>query len=275
MRYIAPARAELDSSIFSHPVFETLEAQHLALCMQADWPEVERLNNVWHAPQNRQGSLFRFVAQESIDDGQHYEQRIYHHAVVATRSENWHDLFNAMIWMRYPQIKMALNARQVEDMVAFGTKQRTRSQCAMTHFDEAGAIIRCSDPEMLAAWNEHDWEAFFSAWPRVMAESGIQVWLFGHSIYEHALNPEIALVAKALVIDSTESLSNEFIDQYLAKQINNQHCLMDPQELRPIPLSGIPYWHKLFGQVDFFQRVPCFQPKRVGKTYPEPLTIQY
>jgi hypothetical protein len=144
----------------------------------------------------------------------------------------------------------------------------------MTHFDEAGAILRFSDPVMLTAWNEHDWQAFFEAWPRVMDAGGIQLWLFGHSIYEHALNPDIALVAKALVIDTTESLTDQFIDHWLAARINNQHCLMDPQELRPIPLSGIPFWHALYGQADFFQRVPCFQAKRPGKIYPKPLSLQ-
>jgi hypothetical protein len=275
MRYIAPDRAELDVSVFKHPVFETLAPQHLVLCEQADWPEVSLLNSHWVAPKNNQGSAIQFVAQDSINDKLHYEQRIFDQAIVATRSNNWHDLFNAMIWMRYPNIKLALNARQVEDLNATGSKQRTRSQCAMTHFDEAGAIIRLSDAVMLAAWNEHDWVTFFTQWPRVMEEDGIQLWLFGHSIYEHGLNPGIALVAKALVLDTTDPISDTFIDQYIANRITNKQCLMDPQELRPIPLSGIPYWHTLYGQADFFQCVPCFQPKRAGKTYPKPLSVQY
>ena len=273
MRYIAPDRSELQASVFQQPVFQTLTPQHMTLCAQSDWPIVDVLNNHWLAPINKQGRLIQFVAQDILVDNLHYEQRIFNQGIVATRSNNWHDLFNAMIWMRYPKIKLALNARQVEDLNATGNKQRTRSQCAMTHFDEAGAIIRLSDAIMLSAWNEHDWVTFFTHWPRVMQEGGIQLWLFGHSIYEHGLNPAIALVAKALVLDSVECLSDSFIDEFLANRISHQHCLIDPQELRPIPLSGIPYWHKLYGQLDFFQRVPCFQPKRPGKMYPKPLSV--
>ncbi len=273
MRYIAPNRSELEASVFQHPVFQTLASQHLALCVQSDWPKVDILNQQWRSLKNSQGHSIQFVAQEALTDILHYEQRIFNQGVVATRSKNWHDLFNAMIWMRYPKIKLALNTRQVEDLNIAG-KQRTRSQCAMTHFDEAGAIIRLSDALMLAAWNEHDWVTFFTHWPRVMQTGGIQLWLFGHSIYEHGLNSAIALVAKALVLDTTEHLSDEFIDQFLANSILDKHCLMDPQELRPIPLSGIPNWHALYGQADFFQCVPCFQPKRDGKMYPKPITVQ-
>lgn len=274
MRYIAPDRSELQASVLQHPVFQTLSRQHLALCQQTTWPEVDTLNKQWFSPKNTQGSNIQFIAQEALTDSQHYEQRIFNHGIVATRSNNWHDLFNAMIWMRYPKMKLALNARQVEDLNATGSKQRTRSQCAMTHFDEAGAVIRLSDAIMLSAWNEHDWLTFFSHWPRVMQAGRLQLWLFGHSIYEHALNPAIALVAKALVLQATQALNDSFIDEFLADRISHKHCLMDPQELRPIPLSGIPYWHQLYGQKDFFQCVPCFQPKRPGKMYPEPISVQ-
>lgn len=273
MRYIAPDRSELEASVFQHPVFQTLAPKQFELCEQLEWPEVEALNHAWTSANNNKGFEIQFVAQESLNDKLHYEQRIFDHGIVATRSRNWHDLFNAMIWMRYPNIKLALNVRQVEDLNIAG-KQRTRSQCAMTHFDEAGAIIRLSDAIMLTAWNEHDWVTFFTHWPRVMQAGGIQLWLFGHSIYEHGLNSGIALVAKALVIDARENLSDDFVDKLLGNIILNKQCLMDPQELRPIPLSGIPYWHALYGQSDFFQCVPCFQPKRAGKMYPKPITIQ-
>nr|MBP7370673.1 DUF3025 domain-containing protein [Arenimonas sp.] len=82
------------------------------------------------------------------------------------------------------------------------------------------------------------------------------------------------LVAKAIVLDSKTPLTDSMMDQWLATRILNQHCLLDPQELRPIPLSGIPFWHPRYGQLDFYQRVPCFQPKRPGKTYPIPLSIE-
>ena len=271
MRYCAPDRECLDALIWQHPVFTYLNHRHLALCRILEWPEVDSLNGLWQAPLNSNGQNYRFVAQEVLADSLHYEQRIFEFGDIPTRSRNWHDLFNAFIWMTFPNIKAALNTRQVHDINAVGAKQRTRAQCAMTHFDEAGAIIRLSDAGMLESWSQHDWPSLFDAWQDAVAAGKLQLWLFGHTQYEHALNPDIALVAKALVIQSDQPYSDAMMDEFIAQAIIDKHCMNDPQELRPIPLSGIPGWHELSGQADFYQRVPCFRPKRVGKIYPEPL----
>jgi Protein of unknown function (DUF3025) len=274
MRFIAPARAELDISIFRHPVFSSLAEQHLQLCLTESWPDVALLNKLWCTPKSSLSAVYQFVAQEILNDKLHYEQRIAELGAIATRTENWHDLFNAFIWLRFPAIKAALNARQCQDIAQVGVKQRTRSQCALTHFDEAGAVIRLSDSSLLAHWDAHDWPAFFAAWQPAYEAGTVQLWLFGHSIFEHALNPDIALVAKALVFIHPETMNDAAMDAFLAERISHQQCLMDPQELRPIPLSGIAHWHALYGQADFYQKVPCFRSKRPGKLYPEPLHLQ-
>ncbi len=85
MRFTAPERADLDATVFAHPVFDTLEQAHLALCRQPQWPEVDELNALWQAPENRFGNPYRFVAQETLADGLHYEQRIFEQGLIATR----------------------------------------------------------------------------------------------------------------------------------------------------------------------------------------------
>jgi hypothetical protein len=47
--------------------------------------------------------------------------------------------------------------------------------------------------------------------------------------------------------------------------------LNDPQELRPLPVSGVPGWHANTGDESFYTAAPCFQPLRAGRTYPAPL----
>ena len=161
MRYIAPERGTLAAGVFRHPAFAGLDAGLLALCLQPDWPTVDSLNALW--PERPDGGRMRFVDQATLADGKHYEVRIFEDGIIATRRDNWHDLFNAMVWLRDPYIKMALNRRQVEDIRRVGTRERTRGQCALTHFDEAGAVLRLSDADMLSAWDAHDWPAFFGA----------------------------------------------------------------------------------------------------------------
>jgi Protein of unknown function (DUF3025) len=271
MRYLAPSRNELLAGIFEQPLFASLTDAQRLLCQGLHWPDVADLNAGWTPPINRLGLAFEFKAQHVLSDALHYECRIDALGQIATRTENWHDLFNAFIWQNLPATKQALNAAQVEDIAAVGEKQRTRRQSAMTHFDEAGAIVRLHDEAMLLAWDAHDWPAFFKAWPEAEARGAVQVWPFGHSLYEHALNPDIALVAKALVFDSARAFTQEQADALIARHINSNRCLRDPQELRPIPLSGIPGWHRDWQSPDFFTQLGCFRPKRPGKVYSTPL----
>ena len=273
MRFIAPERDALPDRVFEQPLFADIEPELLALCRQAHWPEPESLNAFWPPPVAAGAYSLRFIAQDDLDDGAHYETRIFESGAIATRRDNWHDLFNAVVWLRNPCMKAALNRRQAEDIRRFGTRERTRAQCALTHFDEAGAVLRLDDAGMLSAWDTHDWPALFAAWDNARQQGRVQLRLFGHSLYEHALNPAIALVAKALVIDSRHALGHAEMDALVAQAIEARRCLNDPQELRPIPLSGIPGWHPEHGCADFFERQPCFRPKRAGKIYPEPLRV--
>ncbi len=117
----------------------------------------------------------------------------------ATREGSTHDLFNALIWLDHPALKRAMNARQVADIARVGPKQRTRGQCALTHFDEAGAIVWIASTAPLAAWDAHDWRGLFldarEAWG-----STIAITLIGHALFDHALAHDEHPVAKVLVV---------------------------------------------------------------------------
>ncbi len=273
MRYRAPARAAVPAATFAHPVFDGLTAAQRALCRQPQWPGISELNALWQAPASDAGARLRFVAQEPLDDGLHYERRIHDHGLIATRSDNWHDLFNAFVWMRFPALKTALNRRQVEDLARVGASRRTRAQSAMTHFDEAGAVIRLYDDGLLAAWDGHDWPTLFRGWQAAERRGALQCLLFGHALMEHALTPSIALVAKALVLAHPEPMGDAQVDALLAARVRDGVCLNDPQELRPIPLTGAPGWHPGQDRPDFFEFLPCFQPKREGRSYPPPIRL--
>ena len=224
----------------------------------------------------------RFVAQTSalLADGLHYEERIFRHGVIATRDANTHDLFNALVWLIHPDLKRALNARQVTDIARVGTKHRTRGQCALTHFDEAGAIVWLADPALLRAWDAHDWRAVFldaaSAWGSTVA-----VTVFGHALFDYRLAHRETPVAKALVVACTAAEIAALADgaliatwtdaeRLLADAIAAGPVLTDPQELRPLPLAGIPGWHDATQDAAFYATAPCFRPLPSGRRYPPP-----
>ena len=146
----------------------------------------------------------------------------------------------------------------------------------MTHFDEAGAIVLCSDPSLLERWDRHDWPGLFwrerQAWgPRIAVQ------VFGHAILELALQPQRLLVAKCIVLMCDEATlgplsadcasARRDIDTRVAELIAEGSELADPQDLRPLPLSGIPGWHAQSKDEEFFTEAPCFRPIRPGRRY--------
>ncbi|MGB0134338.1 DUF3025 domain-containing protein [Dokdonella sp.] len=284
MRSIAPAIDKVDRGVFARQPLADWAGELRGELWPEAWPSVEQLDALrQRAIQDDGIDRPRLVAQSPtlLADDLHYEERI-RRGQLATRERNWHDLLNALVWLRYPRIKRALNLAQCADIAVVGRRERTRAQCAMTHFDEAGAIVLCSDPELLELWDRHDWHGLFwrerEAWG-----SRIAVFVFGHAILELALQPERLLVAKALALETDvgeiasainhpESIRPR-VDCHVARLIEGGLALRDPQDQRPIPLSGIPGWNPASTSESFFTDAPCFRPLRDGRRYPtaEPL----
>jgi hypothetical protein len=280
MRFSSPARETVEPAVFARPPL-ALWSPFQELLRGAQWPSVESLNAWVYKAKNVAGSpVPRFVTQTPalLSDGLHYEQRIAEHGQIATREGNWHDLLNALIWLRYPALKAALNARQVAEIAVAGPKRRTRAQCALTHFDEAGIVVQVRDPGLLRLWDAHDWHELFWRERAAWTDGRVAAHVFGHALLEHALKPGQLLVGKALVVvmrqggnvecASAESAGDEFAE--LAAAIRRGELLNDPQELRPLPLSGIPGWHPDNTVESFYRDAPCFCPLRAGRRYPAP-----
>jgi len=244
-------------------------------------PDIDRMSCL--LAECEHGGPLRFAPQTAtlLADGLHYEQRIAERGIIATRERVPHDLFNGIMWLRHSALKRAMNSRQVADIARVGPKQRTRGQCALTHFDEAGAIVWLAGPDLAAAWNAHDWPALFlknrAAWG-----SRIALTVIGHALFDYALEHGEAPVAKALAVHVDEAeiaaRSNAAsipawpqAERWLADAIASGHLLADPQELRPLPLAGIPGWHVGEQSEGFYATAPCFRPLRRGRRYPAPL----
>ena len=264
MRYVAPARGTVDPQVFDRPPLATWQ-DHADLLQGPHWPTIEALNALWPTT-----ASFRFVAQDPdlLADGLHYEQRIAEHGRIATREGNWHDLLNALAWLRYPALKQALNLRQMAEIAHMGPKQRSRAQYAMTHFDEGGVIVVLRDPALLRLWDAHDWHGLFWQSRQAWLDGSIRCELFGHALLELALNPDKLLVGKAVVFLSTGDVDIQRAGAHCAGLIATGMLLHDPLELRPLPLSGIPGWHPANADEAFHRTTVCYQPKRAGRRYP-------
>lgn len=214
----------------------------------------------------------RLVAPPTDDEA--YEARIARCGDIATRPDSWHDAFNAWMWATWPQLKRAFNQRQAADFAIHGRHQRSRAQMAITHVDESGVVVACTDPTLLRAWDAHDWVTLFhtrrNAWT-----THLRIWPIGHALLEHLHSaPERLLTAKALVIQTTtplHELSTAAVDGLLAHAMRSCALLEDPQHPRPLPVSGLPgAW--AVQDLDFYLTADCFRPVRPGRVYPAPIS---
>lgn len=268
MRFVAPPREAVDAAVFVRPPLSHWR-EFDALLHSREWPSIADLEGLRSEVQkSAKNTLPHFVEQtpQLLCDGLHYETRIAERGLIATRERNWHDLLNALIWLRYPAVKSALNARQVAEIAMVGNKQRSRAQYALTHFDEAGTIVQLSDPVLLKLWDAHDWHGLFWRERDAWSDGRIRVDVFGHALLEHALKPEVLFVGKSVAIATQDNSKSVLAD--VAAAIHSGELLGDPQDLRPLPLCGIPGWHPSNGSETFYSGTPCFRPLRDGRRYP-------
>lgn len=286
-RFLAPSRDEIAHERFDAPIFAGYAA-HRDWMHGATWPTVAMLDERLGAIVHPQADVELHFAEQSptlLDDGLHYERRILERGLIATRAANWHDLFNAMVWIEHPALKAALNLRQVRDLEFAGASQRTRAQCALTHFDEAGAIVLLRDAALLAAWDAHDWTRFFFDAREAWADGRVGLVVFGHALLEHALSDQLLATAKCLAVlappesalqpserrlDARVSFDATAAIDLVAADIARGRLLQDPQQLRPLPLAGVPGWDARNASSAFHREAECFRPLREGRVYPPP-----
>lgn len=261
-RFVPPRRGQVEAACWTHRLLAPF-AHWLPLLREGDWPDMDTLNAAAPVP----GKQFAAQDDALLADGLHYEQRIAR-GRIATRPANWHDLFNALVWARYPAIKRALNARQCAAIAQMGLRQRNAAQQALTQFDESGLVLRVRDASLLAAWDAHDWRALFvdqaGAWRRgdIAIAAG-----FGHALLEQCLLPGRRLVGKALVVVTDDDASALAA---VTDAIASGAVLQQAAELRPLPLAGIAGWHTAQDEA-FYADADYFRPLRDGRVYPPPL----
>lgn len=238
------------------------------------WPALDMLNALAedHGRRiaNAQGMRVRFVPQapKSQSFEAAFEPRAYLRGEVQVRPFDWHDLFNALVWMTFPAAKAAINARHYESMSATVSGNRPPQRDALTLFDEDGVAVVSSDAELLELVRDFRWKELF--WHRrdaVMAR--MRFLFFGHALYTKALKPFVGLTGKAVLLE----VPGEFLglaqapqlaelDRLLALHIRNREQFRHGRELSPLPVLGVPGWWSGNEREGFYEDTAYFRPGR-------------
>jgi len=224
------------------------------------------------------GLSLSFVPQEygRLPFEAQYEPRCYLKGEVPTRAGNWHDLLNALVWLVFPRAKAAINLRHyhalTEESNTEKHSQRGVVRDTNTLLDESGVIVACAAPELAGLLRSFQWKELF--WHRrTEVQSRMGFYLFGHGLYEKALNPYIGMTGQGLILPVEEkfftwtvvkqlSCLDELLAEYLA---SSAHC-RSTRELTPVPLLGVPGWAVENENAEYYDNTNYFRAGRNGHT---------
>lgn len=216
----------------------------------------------------------RFVEQTPalLADGLSYEQRIGERGLVAMRRDSLHDLYGALMWLRWPHTKRAIHRGQLAGVRAHGTKQRSRHQQALAHLDEAGLILVSEDPALVEALHAHDWAALLGARRADWARASVRV--LGHALFElRRTQPHDLLAGKVVAVIAAPDSAQDRVDDCVAQAIADARAGADPKDLATLPLAAIPAWDARNADPGFIASAPCFRPRPAGRLYAAPLRL--
>jgi len=221
------------------------------------------------------GRSIQFVDSGEIP-GVPYETHIHASGQVSTRNGSWHDLFNALVWCRFPRLKAAMNAVHFREYQHNRGTGRGTVRDALTLLDESGAIVVSSDRLLLDAVAQRLWGCVFDDGFAVEAQNfdpgKLNIAVCGHALLEKFLDPYKAITARAVLIhlgevsrfSSRESLIS-LLDRELADRLLDARLIGSPADLAPLPVMGIPGWWPSDVQDKAFYRDPdVFRPLRRG-----------
>lgn len=249
-------RQELLQSLFFSPLWKTITELDTV-----GFPALRDMNALLtrrHSPITVQsGAPLFFVPQDSgkLPFEAQYEPSCFLRGEVPTRDGNWHDLFNALVWLTFPKTKAAMNARHYRVLTARGAENPRRAgsergavRDVTTLLDESGVIVVCSDPALIRMLKAFEWKNLFWDHRRQVIEH-MKFFIVGHGLYEKALRPYVGMTGQGMVLEVAEvfhtwsaDVQLAHVDTLAANQFADNGKYQHSSELSPVPLLGIPGW---------------------------------
>jgi hypothetical protein len=244
---------------FDHPAFAPYRELIDALGLAQTLPSMDTLNALAAARGTTQarGLPLRFFAPDGRLAARDYETRILETGQVPSRPDTWHDVLNALVWLRFPRFKAALNAAHGAAIALETGPRRGRRRDALTVLDESGVWVISRDPALPALLAERAWHALF--WEaRSRVETGMHFVAVGHALLEKALAPYPAMTGKCLTLIA-DSPDLDAADVQAARELG---AIDTPRQLPPLPVQGIPGWDAVNAQSAYYANREVFRPPR-------------
>lgn len=240
-----------------HPAFLPYRALIDALGLAHGLPTLDALNAL--ATQcgtvQARGLPLTFVAPDGTLSARDYETRILETGEVPTRTNTWHDVLNALVWLRFPRFKTALNAAHGVALAGEAGSLRGRRRDALTVLDESGVWVIARDAALPRLLQAHAWEALFRD-ARARVESDVRFVVVGHALLEKARAPYPAMTGKCLLLEAA-TLDPDAAE---ALAVEALAAVDTPRQLPPLPIQGVPGWDPLNGDAAYYANRTVFRP---------------
>jgi hypothetical protein len=245
----------------SHPAFAPYQALIDALGLASALPSLDTLNALAAALGTTQarGLPLRFFAPDARLSARDYETHILQTGQIPTRADTWHDVLNALVWLRFPRFKSALNAAHGAAIGLEADSRRGRRRDALTVLDESGVWVISRDRGLSELLSQRAWQALF--WHR-RHEVGTAMCfvVVGHALLEKALSPYPAMTGKCLMLISDKPDP----DAADSQAVIALDAIDTPLQLAPLPIQGIPGWDAANAYAAYYDNLEVFRPARTA-----------
>lgn len=265
-RLSSPRLPGWDPRFAERPLCRTVAhwAPRFAGC--AAWPDADRLNRLADEIElrNAAGRPVRFEPQNAPCGQRQYEAQILATGAVPTRPDNWHDFFNALIWLTFPKTKAALNAAQCRELESASKGQRSPASDAATLFDESGLLLVARDDTLARLLRAKQWKAAF--WEQRAAWAAARFYVIGHAVIEKSLAPYPGMTGKCLFLQvdglpEAGAAPPEWLDAQVAK-VWMQGAISRPADLFVMPVLGVPGLCAESADPAYYDNTEVFRPPR-------------
>jgi hypothetical protein len=240
---------------WSAPWFAALADVGRAIASAGDWRgELDRAARARRVCSAR-GQALRFVEPDAAG-AEPYESFIARTGEVPTRA-SLHDVFNALVWLRFPATKARLNSLQAAAIARNGIgARRGPLRDAVTLIDESGVLLVTKRASIVSSLRDHEWDSLFVK-QRASWTADVQLIVFGHALLQKLAHPYKAITAHALHLSLECETSLDAVDQCAAAALDDR---LSPSDLLPIPVLGVPGWCRLNSDPIFYADSAVFRP---------------
>jgi hypothetical protein len=251
------------------PMFAPVARRGSLFRSYTDWPLRECLQELLSRERvtTAAGIPLRLVADPTSEP---YELCVHERGEMHFRERDWHDFFNVLAWLTYPQTKAALNDAQSAALkerpcASDGRSQRGRRRDALTLFDENGAVVVASDPTLLEDLRCFRWKRLFVE-RRSDVNAAMGMFVFGHALLAKALSPYVGMTAHSMLFKVAPGLLAQDVDAQI-RALDSQIAeaittLAAPAMLSPLPVLGVPGWWRDNEDPRFYDKAEYFRGGR-------------